>query len=212
MKNISKSRGHKSVDRFIITLCRGIASYISYLKIKNSSTILYESLLRIPISEISVTRDWAYTCEFKLKEDPIHKKDDSGKKIPGAYKKVDFVFFYYNQVIGIELKFEKGPIKKKQSFNILQDVNKLNNIFFKDSRLNSFKKKYSFEIVVYEGLSGNNLNYKGINIERVVVDSQTSFGNEKNLFDINDVFRTDSIIGGNNYIIVDAIKINSLTQ
>jgi hypothetical protein len=195
----SKYRGHKAEDLLIIAVARGIACYLQYLWIKGADTISYEALLRLPLSEIVGAKGWSYLCEYKLKNDSSHKK--------GAFKKVDFVLSYYDQVIGIELKLLKKDGNGKQSINLNYDYEKLEKSFVNDSGIKMFSKKYSYIIIVGSEEVFSKLEIKGVNITKTVQDSDI-VENKKNILKENEAYKT-KIDVGNRGIIVEAIKVKT---
>lgn len=193
----SKYRGHKAEDLLIINIARGIACYMHYYDIKGSSTISYEALLRLPVSEIAGAKGWSYLCEYKLKNDPDHKE--------GAFKKVDFVLNYYDQVIGIELKHLKWKGQGTQSLDLGYDIKKLKDIFMKDAGIEIFSKKYAFLIIFAEESVFNNTQLKGIQITRTLTESDI-LDKKRNILCENEAFKTQVTVGKKGLIVV-AIKI-----
>lgn len=111
---VPERRGHKQPDVFIRALCRNIAINMCAIHLIKRSTIAYESLLRSYCVEVAQAYNWAFQCEVKLpRREGIER---------GAFPKIDFVLYYYRQVIAVELKHLRATAR---TIDINSDIEKL---------------------------------------------------------------------------------------
>jgi hypothetical protein len=67
-------KAHKSIDLTMIKLARRITYSLGYLHAKTHGTTFLELIIRTPFMEIAQARKWECEYEFRLPNDPSHKK------------------------------------------------------------------------------------------------------------------------------------------
>jgi len=199
IRHLSSLKGHKPVDITIISMARCLSAYLCYLYSRKSKTIFSEHLLRIPFIEVAQAYHWDYECEFRLKNDPDHKR--------GAYKKIDHVIAYNKQVVAIEAKF-RWKKENDLKVDLRNDMDKMKNIFMYDHRIKHFQKKYGYIFIASEESIFKALKYAGIKNTNNIIEKDVieRYGKKRNILKQWDAFVTSSKVGRNGYC-VKAIKV-----
>lgn len=182
--------GTKVVDGAAIDIARLCCVHSAYLSSKKQSGILKESILRIPVIEHAQSSSWDHEFEFKLENAP--KKGTSG-----AYKKIDVVLAYWNQVIAIEYKF---PNENNLNYNDLSnDLEKITKWFPEHKRIAPFPKKYGFIMIVADSSTYGKFNPIGLEEGDIRDETWLKEQTARNHFKINDGFETRCELGSNAY-------------
>ena len=194
----SAVKGFKSVDLNMIAMARCIASYLCYLHARKGTTIFYEYLLRIPIVEIAQSYKWDYKAEYPLKDNGLKK---------GPYKKIDYVFAYNDQVVGIEIKF---PKPQNPQLKMVEDIEKLRGLFIDQEAIAKFPHKYGYLMIAYEENIKKKIkrNYVagGNSLKDEDMTKEGGIYRKRNILSVNDEFITTCRMGNCCYC-VDVIKI-----